>query len=196
MVAKKEEVLAFDVVTRLSVEEVIWEHGEELEGGFMALQRPDLFGFACGVTVDVGTGDGFRFGPFDRRKMLSRLEGADLLVSCNGRAHELRVIGMPLESDAWARHLSIGVDFEYVGYGAGEEDRLRPRYPRRRVKGRFAGLLSESERRARWTAETHRAVRHLERAASPPYRMVGKERAYYDTTNIHISISRSVGVQR
>lgn len=85
-------VLALDVETRLLASGVERAHAQELAGA-PAWERPDLFLFACGVTVDVDTDQAVRCGPEDAAAMLAALAEADVTVGYNSLAFDLGVLG-------------------------------------------------------------------------------------------------------
>lgn len=102
-----EKTLAFDVETRLLASEVAEEHAEKLAGE-SPWSRPDLFGFGCGVVVDLGTGVAYRYR--DAAAMLSHLREANVCVSYNGEAFDLGVISAYGDvENIRAKHIDINV---------------------------------------------------------------------------------------
>lgn len=85
-------VLVFDLETRKLASEVELEHAAELAGE-SAWTRPDLFRLACGVIVDVDSGEARRYGPEEADRMLEALGEADLTVGYNSLAFDLGVLG-------------------------------------------------------------------------------------------------------
>ena len=82
-------VLAFNVETQRLATEVEEEFADELVGA-SPWSRPDLFGFGCGVIVDLETDVAFRYR--DAGAMLGHLREADTLVSYNGESFDLGVL--------------------------------------------------------------------------------------------------------
>lgn len=89
----EEKVLAFDLETRMLAAEVEREYAAELKGA-AAWTRGDLFGFGCGVIVDVATGIAYRYGSGEAgaKAMIEHLSEADMVVSYNGESFDLRVL--------------------------------------------------------------------------------------------------------
>ncbi len=91
------KVVAFDVETRLTAAQVAEEYAGRLRSK-SPWARPDLFGFAVGVAVDIETGAEWRFGeddhpPREAWEMASNLaHSADVVVSYNGKAFDLEVL--------------------------------------------------------------------------------------------------------
>lgn len=80
--------LAFDVETRLLASEVEERYASELAGA-SPWTCPDLFGFACGVALDIDTGEALHYGPEQARKMMATLASAEKTVGYNSAAFDL-----------------------------------------------------------------------------------------------------------
>ncbi len=135
-----------------------------MKGGWSA-GRPEFFGFVCGVIEDVETGEVSRFGADEAEQMLARLEGADLIVTCNEDISGLGTLGVPFGpkgAKLRKKHLNLVVEYEFeeveealdnIGGGTEGAELFRD--------GRLIELLNLSEFRAGWAADTYRAARHL-----------------------------------
>lgn len=75
-------VLAFDLETTKLASEVEAENKDTLQRN-SSWTRPDLFGYGCGVTVNVETGEANRFGLGQATAMIGLLKEADLTVGYN-----------------------------------------------------------------------------------------------------------------
>lgn len=190
----KERVLAINVQPRLDWQEVEKEHRDELKGRWSA-GRPEFFGFACGVIVDVETGEVGRFGAHEAEQMLARLKEADLIVTCNEEISELGILGLPFGpkgAELRKKHLNLVVEYEFeeveealdnVGGGTEGAELYR--------EGRVEELLNLSELRAGWTADTYRAARHL--VSGAPRVVVQRKGKMVDSAlwNIHMGFAWS-----
>lgn len=81
----------FDLETRLLASEVEQQYPAEL-GGDKGFSRPDLFGFAAGVVVDLDSGEAYRYGPDQAGEMIEALSSAELTVGYNSLAFDLQVL--------------------------------------------------------------------------------------------------------
>ena len=88
-----ETILALDLETLRLASEVEEEFAAELDGA-SPWARPDLFGFACGLIVDVESDVTLRIPPGEKAAdfMVRLLEAADLVVSYNGESFDLGVL--------------------------------------------------------------------------------------------------------
>lgn len=84
-------VLAFDTETQKLASEVEEDYAYELDGE-SAWSRPDLFGFAAGVIVDVDINEALRYGPEQAREMIAALQEAETTVGYNSSAFDLSVL--------------------------------------------------------------------------------------------------------
>lgn len=84
-------IYVLDVETRLLASEVEEQYAETLAGE-SAWNRPDLFGFACGVLLDADSGEAMRYGPEEASEMIERLSEADVTVGYNSAAFDLNVL--------------------------------------------------------------------------------------------------------
>ena len=83
--------LAFDIETLRLASEVEEEFATDLAVA-SPWTRPDLFGFAGGVTVDIDTDEATRHAPGEATGMLRALRNAETTVSYNGAAFDLGVL--------------------------------------------------------------------------------------------------------
>lgn len=100
-------ILAFDVETKRLAEEVATEYASELDGS-SPWERPDLFGFAVGVAVDVDTGEARRYGPGEAFDMLEALRNAERTVGYNSASFDLGVLAADGDVEAIrSRHVDL-----------------------------------------------------------------------------------------
>lgn len=100
-------VYAFDLETTRLASDVEREFAAEL-GGASPWSRPDMFGFGCGVVIDLGTDVAYRYRSAET--MIQRLREADKVVSYNGESFDLGVLSAAGDvSDIRARHVDINV---------------------------------------------------------------------------------------
>lgn len=83
--------LAFDLETQMLASEVEREFTDDL-AGTSAWSQPDLFGFACGVAVNIESGGVTHYGPGEVSRMLEALRGAETTVGYNSSAFDLVVL--------------------------------------------------------------------------------------------------------
>ena len=103
------KVLAFDTETRLLAVEVAERHAAELAGA-SAWSRPDLFGFGCGVALDLETRVFYRYRQGGARAMVAHLEEADITVGYNSDAFDLGVLSAYADVDTLrARHVDLNL---------------------------------------------------------------------------------------
>ncbi len=86
-----ETVLAFDLESQMLATEVEKVYAAEL-GGASAWSRPDLFGFAVGVSIDIETDTVHVYKQGRARTMIEHLEDADATVGYNTAAFDLGVL--------------------------------------------------------------------------------------------------------
>lgn len=207
-------VFAFDLETRLLASEVEREFAAELAGK-SAWERPDLFGFAVGVAVDVGTGEVLRYGPGGAPDMLEALREADVTCGYNTLAFDLGVLSAYGEVEALReRHVDLCVAVREAledlrGLRFPDADRLRQRgldglarsngfsgktgdgadAPALFREGRVEELLDYCEADVRLVADLYRIV--FERGGlhvDPYYRDENRERVFLPRTSLHISL--------
>ena len=103
------KVLAFDTETRLLAVEVAERHAAELAGA-SAWTRPDLFGFGCGVALDLETDVFYRYREGVAAAMVGHLEEAHLTVGYNSDAFDLGLLGAYADvSRVRERHVDLNV---------------------------------------------------------------------------------------
>lgn len=86
-----DRVLAFDLETLMIASDVERDHAGKLAGE-SPWSRPDLFGFGCGVIVDVESGEARHYGPNEAPAMISDLSGATATVGYNSASFDLGVL--------------------------------------------------------------------------------------------------------
>lgn len=84
-------VLAFDIETKLLASEVAEQYASEPKDGD-AWSRPDLFGFSCGVAIDVDTGTPRYYSPEQATDMIAALREAEVTVGFNSSGFDLGVL--------------------------------------------------------------------------------------------------------
>lgn len=100
-------ILAFDLETQWLAGEVEEQYAAEL-GGASPWERPDLFGFACGVIVDAETGKAWRYGTGEAAVMLEKLREAETTVGYNSAAFDLGVLSAYGDvGTLWERHVDL-----------------------------------------------------------------------------------------
>lgn len=203
-----------DLETRRLASEVEAEFAETLAGekGF---SRPDLFGFACGVAVEVGSGEALRYGPEQAREMIAELGRADVTVGYNSKAFDLQVLSAygdvePLR----ARHVdlcaAVWTSLETLATDEGITSRLRQGgldglaksnglsgktgagtdAPTLYRDGRIEELLAYCEADTRLTAELYRrACEHGSLAVEPTYRDADKTRVELGSRTLPVSLA-------
>ncbi len=102
-------VLAFDLESQMLATEVEKVYAAELDGASV-WSRPDLFGFAIGITQDIESGQVSVYKQGRAQTMIEHLEEADLVVSYNGESFDLGVLGTYGDvSLIRQRHLDLNV---------------------------------------------------------------------------------------
>ncbi len=102
-------VLAFDLESQLLATEVEKIYASDLQGA-SPWTRPDLFGFSCGVTIDVETGVVSAYMPGRAGTMIEHLQAADMTVSYNGSAFDLGVLSTYGDvADIRQKHVDLNV---------------------------------------------------------------------------------------
>lgn len=105
-------VYAFDLETRLLADEVEERYAETLAGA-SAWNRPNLFGFAVGVTVDVDSGEARYYGPAQAEEMIAALRQADATCGFNSAGFDLRVLaGYGDVSGIYPRHIDLRAEIK------------------------------------------------------------------------------------
>ena len=100
-----EKTLAFDLETLRLAREVEEEYASELTGK-SPWTRPDLFGFGCGVIVDLATNVSYRYR--EAAPMIEYLSEAGRVVSYNGESFDLKVLEAYGDvSEIRAKHVDI-----------------------------------------------------------------------------------------
>ncbi len=85
--------LAFDLESQMLASEVEKVYADALQGA-SAWSRPDLFGFAVGVSISIETDTVHVYKQGRARTMIEHLEEADLVVSYNGESFDLDVLSV------------------------------------------------------------------------------------------------------
>lgn len=204
---------ALDVETRKLAGEVEAEFAEMLAGE-SPWSRPELFGFACGVIVEVGSGEALQFGPDQAPQMIAALDSADTTVGYNSAAFDLGVLSAygdlePLRGCHVDLCAAVWSSLEELASEEGIESRLRQGgldklaranglggktgagtdAPAMFRAGKIEELLTYCEADVRLTAELYRrACEHGSLVVEPTYRDSDKTRRELGSRNISVSL--------
>lgn len=172
---KKEKVLAFCAESREGWWEMEGRYRGELGEYESIWDRPDLWAFAGGAVLDLGSGVVERYGPEEGAAMMLRLDEADVLTSYGGHGNVLDYFGQFGDASRLKRkHVRTRLEYE-VDHPEMDDDPYQP-FPkpgnsaqRMYREGRVGDLLDHCEAEARRSAEVYRAVETIERLEEKPY---------------------------
>lgn len=202
-----------DLETRLLASEVEEMYAAELAGE-SPWSRPDLFVFAAGVLVEVGSGEALRYGPNEAPEMIAALRQADVTVGYNSAAFDLPVLsGSGDVEHLRERHVdlcaAVWTALDTLAAEEGIEGRLRQGgldglcranglggktgagadAPAMYRAGRISELLDYCEADTRLTAELYRRAReHGYLMVEPTYRDDARNLVELGVRNIPVSL--------
>lgn len=190
-----------DLETRLLASDVEAEFAAELAGE-SPWSRPDLFGFAAGVAVELDTGEALRFAPDEAAAMIEALAAADVTAGYNSAAFDLGVLsGVGSVEHLRERHVDLcaavwdalkdlaaaeginhrlrqgGLDGLCKANGLAGKTGVGADAPAMFREGRIEELLTYCEADVRLTADLYHIAReHGTLTVEPTYRDASKNR--------------------
>lgn len=206
-------VYAFDLETQRLSGEVEQEYAAELDGE-SAWSRPDLFGFACGVVVNVDTDEARRYETGEAAGMLAALRETERVASYNGEAFDFGVLAAYGSVEDIRRHhldlcAAVREQLDILAAERQTEHRLRQggldglaranglagktgdgaQAVALYREGRMEELLGYCEADARLTADLYRIARqHGSLQVDAYHRDENRNRVYLPRTTLTLSI--------